>query len=103
VVRRVIQAAIDGDMVAARLVFDRILPKNRPRRPLELVIPALKSAADVCDALSKIAGAVFEGHSSTSEAAELASLVENYRKALDSASLEQRIVALEQRLSETGV
>ena len=46
VVRAVIAAAKNGDMVAARLVLDRVLPARRGR-PVQFTMPELEKVA-VC-------------------------------------------------------
>src|SRR5207302_11121265 len=60
-VKAVVQAAIGGDMVAAKLVFDRILPR-RSCRPLEgLVLPPITTVNEAVGAINAIANATLQG------------------------------------------
>jgi len=46
VTARVVKCAVDGDMVAARLILDRVVPIRR-RRPVRLKLPDIVDAASV--------------------------------------------------------
>ncbi len=97
VVRAVIEAAAGGDMIAARLVLDRIAParKGAPVTPLDL--PAIATASDLITALGAVVSAVTAGDNSPEEAQALASVFENQRRAVETFELEARIAALEVR------
>src|SRR5580700_3915902 len=56
-VRKVIEKAKQGDMIALRLCLDRILPPRRDR-PVRFTIPALNSADDAAKAIGAITTAV---------------------------------------------
>ncbi|MDR3521379.1 MAG: DUF5681 domain-containing protein [Acidocella sp.] len=101
VVKSVIKAANNGDMVAARLVLDRIAP---PRKGsfVTLSLPKITDASDVLDALAAITAAASSGEITMEEAACLAGLVEGQRRAIETSDLEARIIALESRLSGDG-
>ena len=92
--RRVIDAAKDGDMTAARLVLERICPV-RKGRSVRLELPAIETAGDLSIALSAILGAMGQGEITPEEAAVVASVVEAKRKAIEIVELEARIAALE--------
>jgi hypothetical protein len=74
VVRAVLTAAMTGDMVAARLVLDRVMPPRRGR-PVAFALPALQTGADLPTALGAIVAAVASGILSPEEAAAVAAVL----------------------------
>ena len=96
VVNAMIKAAVEGDTSAGRCLLDRLVPPRRDRA-VQFALPALASASDAPKALAAITAAVAEGELTTSEAADLAALVEKFTKAVEVAELEARISALEER------
>lgn len=95
IVRKVFDAAKNGDMRAADLVLSRIWPV-RKGRPVSLELPAITSAADVVAALGALADAVAGGELTAEEGASVATILEVKRKAIETVELENRITALEQ-------
>jgi len=99
VVRAVVQAALAGDMNAAKIVLDRVLPK-RVCRPIDgLMVPPISNASDACAAMSSITNAALQGVVSTAEAAELAHVVETYRRTVETAEVLARLERLERLAS----
>ena len=96
VVHAVLAAARDGDMVAARLVLERIAPVRRGR-PVSLPLPVVNSAGDVLAALGVTIQAMGDGDITPDEAATVAGVLEVKRRAIETAELEIRIAALEER------
>ena len=96
VVQAVLTAAKDGDMQAARLVLDRIVPL-RKGRPVRLDLPIIESAADVLMALSTTVAVMAEGEITPDEAAVVAGVLETKRKAIETVELEARLTYLEQQ------
>ena len=96
VVQAVLAAAQGGDMVAARLVLERIAPV-RKGRPVLLPLPAVNTAADVLTALGATVKAMADGDITPDEAATVAGVLEVKRRAIETAELETRIAALEER------
>ena len=97
VVRAVLAAAKNGDMQAARLVLDRIVPV-RKGRSIRLDLPIIGSAADVLTALSSTVAAMAEGEITPDEAAVVAGVLETKRKAIETVELETRLSRLEQQV-----
>jgi hypothetical protein len=89
--RRCIEAALGGDMVAMRIVLDRLLPKGRTVR---LDLP-LRTLQDLGAATDTVRQALADGAISLEEVQVLAGLVEARRRLLESVDLERRIAALE--------
>ena len=94
--RKVVELALDGNMVALRLCLERICPP-RKERPLAVELPAIESAAELPKLTSAILAAVGRGDLEAGQAAALAALVANHGKALELAELERRISALERK------
>jgi hypothetical protein len=96
VIQAVITAAKGGDMVAARLVLERIAPLSR-NRTVALDLPIGLSATDLAQATAAILQASAEGTISPDEGATLAGIVEVRRKARETVEFEQRLATLEAR------
>jgi hypothetical protein len=94
IVNAVIIAAKDGDMAAARLVLDRIVPPRKDS-PIRFDLPAIKSASDASAAMAAILNAVASGELTPGEAGDVARLIETFAKTHETAELERRITALE--------
>jgi hypothetical protein len=94
IVRAVVTAAKGGDMVAAKIVLDRISPA-RKGRPLRFELPEARTADDVAAALASVVGAMADGELTPDEAALVASVLEVRRKAIETVELENRLHRLE--------
>ena len=93
----VIRAAKGGDLTAARLVLDRIVPPRRePATPIDL--PTIEAASDIPGGVAAILQAVAAGDLTPSEASRLSGLLVDVGRALETAELEQRLSRLEERL-----
>jgi hypothetical protein len=95
IVQAVVDAAAKGDMTAARLVLDRVVPV-RKGRAIYLTLPAIETAAGVSEAQSATLAAMAEGEITPDEAATVAGVLESKRKAIETTELEVRIARLEQ-------
>jgi hypothetical protein len=95
IVQAVIHAAAKGDMTAARLVLDRVVPV-RKGRAIHLTLPLIESAAGVSQAQSATVAAMAEGEITPDEAATIAGVLESKRKAIETVELDARITRLEQ-------
>jgi len=94
VLRSVLTGAKGGDMAAARIILDRVWPA-RKSRPVSLVLPEIRTAADVVAALGAVADAVGAGEIAPDEGAAVASILETKRKAIETVELETRVANLE--------
>lgn len=95
--RAVVRAAQDGDVRAADILLRRLWPERRGRPVDGLDLPAMASAADLAAGVGAVAAAVVAGVVSPEEGQAIAAVMEAHRRALETADLEQRIVALETR------
>jgi hypothetical protein len=100
VVRAVLTAAKGGDMVAARLVLERILPARRGR-PVVFALPTVRTAADLPPALGAVVQAVAGGNLTPEEGQALATILETQRRVIELADHERRLEALEARAPQS--
>jgi hypothetical protein len=94
VTRAVIEAAKGGDMVAARIVLDRIVPPRRGR-PVLLELGATETSRDVSAILSALVTTMAAGEITPEEAATAASVIESKRRAIETVEIEERLKRLE--------
>jgi hypothetical protein len=94
VIMAVIEKAKDGDIQAAKLILDRIVPL-RKGRPVQIDLPGMTNAGDVVNALSATLKAVSDGHLTPDEAQALAHILEGQRRAIETTDLERRLETLE--------
>ena len=94
IAEKIVEMAKRGDMSAARLILERLVPPAK-ERPIFLDLPDTSSAYGVAQAQAAILQAVATGDILPGEAATLAGIVEARRKAVETQELEARISALE--------
>lgn len=99
IVKGIIVAAKKGDMTAARLVIDKLIPAAKDR-PISISLPAIVDAAGCSAAQAKIMAAVASGDLLPSEGEALAGLVEHQQRALTTTEFAARLEAIEQQLSK---
>jgi hypothetical protein len=85
-VRTVVAAAKNGDMTAARIIVERLLPPKKDR-PVSFALPCIASAGDAAKAMGALLAAVAAGNLTPSEAGELSKIVDAYVEALQVQSL----------------
>ena len=90
----VLTAARNGDVAAARVILDRVWPARRGR-PVQLDLPGVTTAEGVTAALAAVVQAMAAGSVTPEEGASLSAVIEAQRRAIETADLERRIVALE--------
>jgi hypothetical protein len=94
ITRVAIEKALEGDMVAIRLVFDRVCPAPKSRR-VNVTLPDTSDAAGIECAHAAVIQAVASGDISPDEGTALAGMLDARRKSIETLELEARIVALE--------
>jgi hypothetical protein len=99
IVNAIIKAAKAGDMVAARLVVDKLIPAAKDR-PVRISLPQITDVATCNQAQAQITASVASGDLLLSEGEALAGLVEHQRRALETHDLAKRLEAIEQQLSK---
>jgi hypothetical protein len=91
----VIKAAKAGDLTAAKMVLDRLVPPAK-ERPVSVALPDTTTAEGIAQAQAAILQAVADGKLLLAEGATLTGIIEARRKAVETEEHEQRIAALEQ-------
>ena len=82
-IRKTIELALDGNILALKLCLERILPPRRERHMM-VDLPDLRSPRDAGEVSAKILHAATSGQITLAEAAALARLVADHVAALES-------------------
>ncbi len=99
VLTKQIEMAQAGDGRAAELVLKRAWSQPRGRL-VEFDMPDIVEPQDVVHALDAVATAIKSGHLTPEEGAAVADVVERQRRAIEFATLEDRVRALEADLRQ---
>jgi hypothetical protein len=93
-IKKCVDMAMGGDGAAMKLCLDRLI-SPRKDRPVSLELPQIKNMDDATNAMAIIANAVSDGSITPIEGQVLSSIIENYRKTIETTELEKRIGELE--------
>jgi hypothetical protein len=93
--RKVIELALEGNLAALRLCFERLLPPRRDRAVV-FELPDIQSAADGLAASSAVLSACAAGTLSPGEAANVMSLIQTHLRAIELTQIEAGMAALEE-------
>ena len=94
VTQKVVQAAKDGDMTAARIIFDRLFPARRDNF-VSFEMPSVEGLADVAQAIHAVIHAVSAGELTPIEGDQITKMIGNYAQATSFADFEARLASLE--------
>ena len=97
IVKAVMTAALSGDMSAARMILDRVVPPAKDRT-LYLELPETATTEGVEMAQETVVRAVSNGQLRPSEGTILSNLLDSRRRAIETGELAQRIDAIEARV-----
>jgi len=97
ITRKAIEAAKAGDMVAIKLVLDRLCPP-RKTRAIEIDLPPIADAEGLSQAQQEVLKAVCKGELDLDQAQALSGLLEARRQFLETAELEARLTELESQM-----
>ena len=92
IAKRLVKAALEGDVAAAKVVLDRTLGRSAPA---VFRMPRIESTADLPGALNQILRAAARGAISPEDAARFASIVDAAGRAIAAAEIEERLARLE--------
>ncbi len=95
VIRAVQEKAEKGDMHAAAILLARTWPRRRGR-PVRLDLPPVTLAAGVVQAQAAVIAAMAGGEISPEEAASVAGVLEQQRRAIETDDHERRLQELEE-------
>ena len=96
--RKAIEAALTGDLVAIKMVLDRVCPP-RKTRSIEIDLPPVTDASGVSQAQQEVLRAVCKGELDLDQAQAVNNLLESRRQFLETAELEARLTELESQMS----
>jgi hypothetical protein len=94
ITQRVVNAALEGDMAAIKLVMDRVAPA-RKSRPVKIDIPPTVDARGVALAQATVVASVAGGEITPDEGMALSGLLEARRRAIETEELAARLQHLE--------
>ena len=95
-VQKAVEMALNGDMQALKLLIERLIPARKDR-PVKLDLPKIKSAQDIINVMGLIVENVGKGELEPEQAKTLATILEINRKSIETAEIEERLLALERR------
>ncbi len=103
---RLTKLAEEGDVLAAKVLLDRTLGKVKAVPDIEALgaveIPMIECAADAVNASNAILTSLNAGKISADDANRLSNIVELARRTIETHSLAERVVALENELLSGG-
>jgi hypothetical protein len=88
--------ALQGDHVALRLCVDRLLPARKDSL-VQFKLPAIRTAEDLGRALEAVLQGIAGGKLTPAEGECLSAVLERRRKSIETADIEARVRALEDR------
>lgn len=94
ITQAVIDAARGGDLMAAKIILDRLMPPAK-ERPIQVDLPSTATVEGVAAAQNAILQAVADGHLLPGEGQTLSAIVESKRRAIETQDLAERIIKLE--------
>jgi hypothetical protein len=92
---------LDQRITAAQTLAKKVQPDARDA-PVQVNLPTVGSAADAMAAAGSVLDAVACGEITPREGQALSSMVESYRRTIETVELERRIAALEQQGASGG-
>ena len=93
ITRKAIEAALAGDMVAIRLVMERVLPARKDS-PVTISLPTIKDANSAIELMQALMDGVSHGEITPLEANSLAGIVEQWRKTYETIELKTKLEEL---------
>ena len=91
---QVVAKAKAGDMLACRMIIDKIIPTQKDRT-IAIELPPIATLDEVGRAQSEILQAVVDGDITPNEGERIAQIVEGRRRVIETVELEARIAELE--------
>jgi Family of unknown function (DUF5681) len=89
-----VDKAKDGDLMAVKLILDKVIPNAKERR-LSLKLPQMDGAANVPAVLAAVLEAVANGELTPGEGQTITAMLEVYRKGVELNDIEARVKVLE--------
>jgi Family of unknown function (DUF5681) len=96
--RKVIELALQGDILAMKLCLDRVFPARKDR-PIQLSLPPVADLEKVASTMSKVVEAIGNGSITPGEGETLANVLAVQKDVLRTENVERRVEQLEQTVS----
>ena len=93
ITQKAIDKALEGDGMALRLCFERLLPVRKDH-PISLELKKLEKVEDASKALGTITKAVAQGEITPLEGQSMTNIIEAHRRAIETMDLERRLTEL---------
>jgi hypothetical protein len=90
-----VDLALAGNVCCLRMMLDRVYPP-RKGRPVNVVMPPIKTSQDVLPAIASIWTAIREGHLTPDEASALSFVIDRSMPAIELHDITKRIAVLEE-------
>ncbi|MFA4901752.1 MAG: DUF5681 domain-containing protein [Desulfobaccales bacterium] len=90
ITEKLVEKAKEGDLMAVKLILDKLIPNARERR-LSIKLPQVEGAAN----LPAVLEAVASGDLTPGEGQTITAMLETYRKSVELNEIEARLKALE--------
>ena len=94
IVKKLIALAKKGNLLAIKLVVERLVPARR-ERAVSVALPSVENVSDLPKLTGAVMSSVAEGKLTPEEGARLMAMAAGHARALEVYELERRVVALE--------
>jgi hypothetical protein len=91
-----VDKAKEGDLMAVKLIIDKLIPNARERR-LSIKLPKVEGAANLPSVMARVLELVNNGELTPGEGQTIAGIIESTRKGIELADIEARLRALEDK------
>ena len=95
-VQKAVEMALNGDIQALKLLIERLVPARKDR-PISLDLPKVQSAQDLIEAMGLVIESVGIGEIEPEQAKTLSTMLELNRRSIETAEIEERLLALEKK------
>jgi hypothetical protein len=102
VVAKVVEKAIEGDRMAMRLVFERLMGSRHERPLSDLDLPPMQSAGDGAAVAAAILAAAGSGQITPGEGLAMMQMVDSAVRAFSASEFDRRLAILEADSKEHG-
>jgi hypothetical protein len=99
ITRVCVDKAKDGDLMAVKLILDKVIPNARERR-LSIKLPQVEGAANLPSVLAAVLKLVSNGELTPGEGQTITGIIESTRKGIELAEIEARLRAIEEQLEK---
>ncbi len=89
-----VDKAKEGDMMAVKLILDKVIPNAKERR-LSVKLPQVEGVANIPAVLAAVLESVSNGELTPGEGQTITAMLETYRKGVELNDIEARLKALE--------